>query len=304
MLVYSAYLKLRVRRELEAMDQLTQMVKQGGGYVQSMSGSVVVLRVPARDFDAALQRLASVGEVLDRRIQASDVARQFTDTEARLQVATQARQRLLLLLDKVRNNDERLRILEQVKRLTEAIEVAEAALAAMRNLAAYFTMTVELQAIVGDGGTMPHHSPFAWVRALHPYNATLSGPRKAISLQVPKGFVLFDKEDQLRAQAADTSVLRAGRVANEPQGDAEFWSAAVHHELDGRDEELVDQRTAGRLQLRVYRNKDLRPRYYLVAVTVAGDDVWVIEALLPNEAAWTQHRDALLQALATLEVKP
>lgn len=305
MIVYSAYLKLRVRRELEAVDQLTAMAKASGGYVQSVSGAVVVLRVPAGDFDQVLQHISSVGELLDRRIQAADVGRQYLDTEARLHVAVQARQRLLALLEKVRNHDERLRVLEQIKRLTETIEVAEASLAAMRHMVEYFTLTVELQAMVSSTTTgIPHRSPFAWIRALNPYAQTLSGPRTLVSLRAPQGFVLFDQQEQWRAQAADTSVLRAGRVANEPQGDAAFWSAAIHHELDGRDEELVDQRSLGRVHLRVYRNKDLRPRYFVVAVTVVDHAVWVVEGLLPDEAAWTRHRDALLQSIATLEVQP
>ncbi len=304
MVVYFGYLRLRVRRQIESFDAITKLAQAAGGYVQSLSGQTVVVRVPATDFDAALARFAAVGEVLDRRIKAVDVARQFTDTESRLQVAVQARARLLQLLERVKNTDERLQILQEIKRLTEMIETAEGTLATLRNLANFFTITIDVEPIVADGGHIVHRSPFGWIQALTAHLVTLSEGKKSINMEMPKGFVHFDKDDVFRAQAADTSLLRVGRVKNEPRGDAAFWSLAVQHEMEGRDEELVEQRTIGALQVRVWRNKDVRPRYYVVGTVTAGDYVYALEVFLPSETAWNQHKAALWQALATLEVAP
>ncbi|MBI5611256.1 MAG: DUF4349 domain-containing protein, partial [Deltaproteobacteria bacterium] len=259
LVVYFGYLRLRVRRQIEAFDEVTKLAQAAGGYVQTLSGRTVVVRVPATDFDAAMARFAAVGEILDRRVKAVDVSKQFTDVESRLQVASQARARLLQLLERVKTTEERLQILEEIKRLTEAIETAESTLAALRNLADYFTITIDVEPVVQDGAGEVHRSPFGWVRHLTAHLVTLTEGKKSIAMTMPQGFVLFAEDPVFRAQAADTSLLRVGRVANEPKGDANFWSLAVHHEMEGRDEELVEQKTVGGLQVRVYRNKDVRP---------------------------------------------
>lgn len=304
MVVYFGYLKLKVRRQIEAFDQITKLAQAAGGYVQALSGSTVVVRVPATDFDDAMTRFATAGEVLDRRVKAVDVTRQFSDMETRLQVARGARQRLLLLLERVKDTEERLQILEEIKRLTEHIETAESSLATLRNLASFFTITIDVEAIVADSGTVVHRSPFAWVQALVPHLVTLQEGKKDVRMTMPKGFVLFEEDAVFRAQAADTSLLRAGRIVNEPVGDPLFWAAAVEHEMEGRDEELVDKRSIGKLQVGIYRNKDLKPRYYLVGIATAGRHVYVVEAFVPSDSAWATHKEALLQALTTFEATP
>jgi len=307
MVVYLGYLKLRVKRTLEAIDAVTDLVQKSGGYVQSMSAQVMVVRIPAGDFDGAMAALSELGEVLDRRVKALDVSQQFTDIDARLAVALQARERLLALLKTVQNVEERLMILEEVKRLSEQIESMESSLATLRNLANYFTITIELEPIVPNTNTIVHRSPFAWLRAMQAYVQILNKGKTSIAMDLPRGFVLFDKDDAWRAQAADTSMLRAAKVENDPRGDSVFWSDAVQHEMDGRDEELVSHETlqtpGGPLPVRVYRNKDVRPRYWVIAVQVQDKDVYVLEAFLPDEAAWRLHKSQVMQAFASFHVK-
>jgi hypothetical protein len=98
-------------------------------------------------------------------------------------------------------------------------------------------------------------------------------------------------------------MLRGGTVENEPRGDAAFWADAVDHEMEGRDEERVAAGESGPVTYRVYRNKDLQPRWYLVGLRPDKDDVYVIEAFFPNEDAWKAHGDAVIKALGTFRVK-
>ena len=304
MVVYLGWLRLRVKRVIEAVDAITALAQSRGGYVQSMTPQAIVVRVPGADFDAAMTAFAAVGEVVDRRVKALDVTKQFTDLAARLQVAVDARDRLLALLKTVQNVEERLQILDEVKRLSEQIETAESTLATLRNLAHFYTITIELEPLVANyGAAAVHRSPFAWIRGLSPHAVTLEHGKGDIQLAVPKGFVLFEKDDVWRAQAADTSMLRVGRVRNEPRGDATFWVDAVQFELDGRDEEKVDEGNAGAVRFRIWRNKELQPRYWLVGALAVGDQLYVVEAFLPNEAAWQAHRDGIKAALATLQGK-
>ncbi len=301
--VYQGYLKLRVKRLLDALDTVVRLTEKARGYVQSMTATVIVVRIPADDFEAVMGTFAEVGEVLSRRVQAFDVTAQFLDLEARLAVAKEARARLLALLESVQDVQERLRILQEVKRLTEQIESAESTLATLQNLVDYFTITLELVPVVTSTAAAVHRSPFAWVRTLTPHLHTLARGKDDVTLNLPLGFVLFARDTVYRAQAADTTTLRIGYADNEPAGDNAFWAAAVHHELEGRDEESVASGEAGRLSYRVYRSKDVRPRYYLVAVAALGKRVWVVETFFPDEAAYQTHGPNVLKALESFQAR-
>ncbi len=307
--IYQGYLKLRVRRTLEAIDAATKAAIEGGGYVQMQTASTLIVRMPATDFDAAMLTFANLGEVLQRQIQAVDVTRQVTDLDARLAVAVQARARLLELLKTVKDVEERLQILEEIKRLTELIETTQSSLATLRNLTNYFTITIDFESLVNAGAVASHASPFDWVRGLTAHRVTLLDGHEHVRMVLPAGFVLFDEKWVLfgdtgawRAQAADTSMLRAASVPNDPKGDALFWARAVEFEMDGRDEALVESSRQGQLEVRVYRNKDPKPRWWLVATTTAGDKAWIVEAFFPDETAYKAHGAAVLSALTTFGV--
>ncbi len=303
LVVYMGYLKLRVKRVIEALDRITAQTEQAGGYIESMTADAIIVRIPAKGFDAALTGFAKLGDVLDRRVKAMDVSEQFTDLSARLAVAKRARERLLALLEQVKDVSERLKILQEVKRLSEQIEGIESSLATLRTLLDYSTITIDLVPVVRSEHVRVSRSPFGWVRGLRAHVASIEGERKAVGLKLPKGFVLFDKDDSYRAQAADTTTLRAGRVANEPRGDNTFWSAAVRHEFEGREEEQLAEGTAGGLAYRIYRSRELRPRCYLVGVHTAGEHLWVVEVFFPNQASYDAHQAEVLTALKTFKVK-
>jgi hypothetical protein len=299
LVVYSGFLKLQVRRVLDAVEQVTRATEQHGGYIESLTRDVVVVRVPAGDFEGVLAEFAALGEVLDQRIRAEDVTAQFTDVGARLAVAKQARARLLALLEQEKDVKQRLAVLQEVKRLTEQIELMESTLATLQNLVDYFTITIKLVPVLENSRTTLYTSPFQWVSNLSAHEATLSGGKGDFTITAPTGFVVFDESDDYRAQAADTAVLRGARIENEPHGDAPFWSLAVRQEMLARGEKSVSQGQQGRVSYEVFVNDDVKPRYYLVGVAVDGDDLFVLEAFLPNQASYDGHAAALIRALGT-----
>jgi hypothetical protein len=302
MVVYTGYLKLRVKRLLEAVDEVTRITEEQGGYIESLTRQVIVVRVPAKDFDAVIETFTDVGELLEHRIKALDVTEQFTDLGARLAVLREARARLIKLLEKVEDVEERLRILQEIKRLSEMIESFESTLSTLQNLVDYFTITIELEPILDEAATWVHRSPFGWVRNLSPHLMSIEDGKDEFEIDLPADFVLFEKDDVYRAQAADTTVIRGGVVVNEPVGDNAFWSDAVHHEMEGRGEELVEDGEAGSMYYRLYRSDDIQPRFYLVAVRVAGDDLYVVEVFYPSEEAHQAHHEDVVKALGTFKV--
>jgi hypothetical protein len=302
--VYEGDLRLRVKRVTDAIEQITRLTEDANGYIESMTSNVAIVRVPAQDFETVLARFAAIGEVIGKSVRALDVTSQLTDLQARLQIAKISRARLLALFEREKRIQERLNILASIKRLSEQIEGLEAMLATLANRVEYFTITISLTAIVEQAPVVAvHTSPFPWIRGLTAQYATLFEGKDEISMTLPKGFVLFDQDETYRAQSADTTILRAASIDNDPLGDAEFWARAVECELDGRAEELVDGGTAGKMAFRTYRDRGLTPRYYLVGVVTSGDKLFVVEAFFPNQHFYQLHKESLEKALATFEVR-
>ncbi len=302
LVVYTGYLKLRVKRLLEAVDEVTRLTEDRGGYIESLTRDVIVVRVPAKDFDEVLGAFVKLGELLERRIKALDVTEQFTDLGTRLAVSKESRARLLLLLEKVEEVEERLLILEEIKRLSEQIESMESTLATLQNLVDFYTITIELQPVLEDSAIMVSRSPFVWVRDLSPHMTSIWDGKDEFSMVLPPEFVLFEKDDVYRAQAADTTIVRGGVVDNEPLGNNEFWSGAVNHEMKGRGEKLIDEGKAGPMAYRLYKSEDVQPRYYMVAVYSRYEDLYVVEVFYPSEEAYEAHHKSMIDSLATFEV--
>jgi hypothetical protein len=301
--IYQGYLKLRVKRVLAAADDIIAITEKAGGYVESLTARVVVVRIPAKSFESIMDQMAAVGQLLDRHVKALDVTAQFTDLNARLRIAKQAQARLLALLKQVQDVEERLRILKELKRLSEEIESMESTRATLQNLIDYFVITIEFEPVNESNREVVHQSPFPWIQRLAAHLSTITEGKNDIHMDVPAGFVLFDKDDVFRAQAADTTTIRAGRVDNEPLGDGDFWARAVQHEMEGRDEELIESGKAGSLNIRIFRNRDAPLRYYLVGVFAKKDKLYVVEVFSPNQAAYTRHKDDVKKALDSFRVE-
>lgn len=302
--VYLGYLRLEVARRVEAMAEVEKLLAERKGFIERMAGNVIVVRVPAGDFEAAMNAFAAIGKVMHRRIQALDVTAQFQDLEGRLVVSQQARERMLQLLARTTQVDERLRLIQEIKRLSAVIEEIESTLSSLRDLVAFQTITIELVPRDANGKGVWRRSPFPWVRALMPGRP---GPKSAPGrVQVGKiaGFVTFEDAEPFTARAADSSALSIYAVPNEPAGDAAFWARALTWELQGRGDEALESDQTGAVAWQVWRARDPKPWTWILAVRVVGDEVWVFDAFLPDPAAWERHKSTLLGAARSFEVKP
>jgi hypothetical protein len=302
LIVYDGYLHLRVKRLLATQDDISRIVRENGGYVDSMTERAMVIRIPGKNFEVMMDTFSQLGDVLSREISAVEVTGQFTDLSSRLAVARDTRERLLALLNRITEPRERLQALEEIKRLSEQIESITSTLATLQNLLDYFTITIDLTPILQDETTVRHQSPFPWVRELSAHRTTLTGAMGRVQMTLPDDFVLFSEAADYRAQAADTTVLRGGVVANDPAGDNRFWSDSIAYEMKGRGETLVTHGQKGKMTWQIFRDTSLQPRLYLTGVCVVEDELFVLEVFFPNEAAYEQHQEKLLNALATFEV--
>lgn len=144
-MVYTAQLGVLVSSFEEARDALLAEVKRRGGYLEEQTGSVVVVRVPARDFDACLDFARGLGRVLDESIRAQDVTREYHDLGIRIENAEETRKRLLALYEKAEDPEAIRGILEHLHRVTEELERLKGELRYLSEQVAYSRIGVELK---------------------------------------------------------------------------------------------------------------------------------------------------------------
>jgi hypothetical protein len=269
-----------------------------GGYVESVNGAVVSLRVPAARFQEAFAAAQKLGEVTGKAIETYDVTDALRDQETRLRLAERARERLYQLLEKNTDVQQRLAILREIRRLTEEIEQVRLTLELLKNQVALSRITVELQERRPEGEARRAGIPFPWIAALQPLYPSL--PRSA-GKAVPvlsDEFAVFAKEKRYRAESPEGTRVRAGTTSNSPRADEEFWQKALLFHLGPR------YRRAEALEQGEFRgavtSKDARP-YSLVAVRVQGELLYVFEAFFPDPEALGRRLATVQEALGGMK---
>lgn len=99
-IIYTSDLRVRVDEPARAAEAAIDLVEADGGSLASQSEVdgedqvSVTMRVPVGGFRSALEALAGLGTVLDRRVDAQDVTDQVVDLEGRLENARASADRL------------------------------------------------------------------------------------------------------------------------------------------------------------------------------------------------------------------
>ena len=168
--VYNAGFRMVVKSVEDAIKAMQQIAVEAGGYVQEIKGNSVTIRAPAAKYDGAIERVAALGQVIDRQLQAQDVTEEYVDLEARLNNARSVRKRLEALLEKAQTVEATLAVEKELNRVGEEIERLEAKLELMRNRVAYSTITVQFERVARQTELMRgfRELPFYWLRELDP----------------------------------------------------------------------------------------------------------------------------------------
>lgn len=166
-LIYTAQLRMAVFEVDKALDDVEALARSLGGFLSRRTDTEITIRVPAAQFDDALQGIASKGDVLTRNVQVEDVTEEYLDVMLRLKNARQVRERIAQLLENAKNVEESLEVERELNRLSSEIERLEGRLKYLRNRARYSTITVTFQPQRGDEVTNPaFRLPFPWLREL------------------------------------------------------------------------------------------------------------------------------------------
>jgi len=298
--VYSADLGLLVNKREEALEAIQGLAEDSGGYVESSSLQMIVIRVPAEDFQSALTKIEQMGKVTRRSVHSSDVTAAYTDLERRLDLARRTRERLYNLLERSEDTEERVKILREIRRLSEEIETLSSQLENLAQQISFSRISVRLETPVSRN-ERPRQIPFPWIARLHPLEASTEAAAERLDLLLPQDFAVLEEGKKIIAESAGGTKLRIGAVPNEPRGDTRFWARALRYHL--RDQYAdAEEKDLGALQGVLFQSKDPAPFYYLVAVTVSDDQILVAEAFFPNRQELELRGEKLFELLGEAEL--
>ncbi|MBN2491854.1 MAG: DUF4349 domain-containing protein [Planctomycetes bacterium] len=131
-LVRNADLTIRVPVVEEAIRRIRALAEQAGGFVLSSRLDAITVKVPSGKLDDVVERIADLGELTHRSIQAREVTAEFYDLEARLRNTRATRDKLHELLQKAGTVQETLQVYRELGGVQELLERLEGRLRMLR----------------------------------------------------------------------------------------------------------------------------------------------------------------------------
>lgn len=159
LIIKSADMRLLVEDSDVAIDRLTQLVGDTGGYIissrvwnqvhldgKSYKYATITIGVPVEAFERALNRLRGLAiQVLDENASGEDVTDQYVDLQSQLTNLEATRDRIKSFLDSASNVDEALRINQQLSEIERQIEEIKGRINYLQDRSAYSTITVNIE---------------------------------------------------------------------------------------------------------------------------------------------------------------
>jgi hypothetical protein len=312
--IYSALLRLVVVSVSESASAVLAIAKEAGGWMQASDARSITVRVPAAHFEDALARIARLGEVVDRAVQASDVTEELLDLDIRLENLRKARERLLEHLAKSQSMEDTLAIEAELTRVTGELERIEGRKRYLESQVAMSTIRVELNSSVPQSVEDGLAVPFEWVRRLGDglVAGTVEGlPKKPSffakgpAFDPPAGFLRYYSSKALvEAMDADGLRLKVQRHENYDEGALDFWKRLARRALvESRALALAEERDLGAERALIRGTRDVagQRQAYLLVLARTKKHVYTFEAWGPAElfAAQAEALEASARSLDT-----
>ena len=164
-MTYSASYVLGVYQIWPVMEKLEYLGKKFDGYVQKQTTDTIVLRIPAASFSEARNTVETLGQVMQKSIEANDVTEKYTDLSLRLKMRQAYLEELKALLGKTTDVKQMLAIRQEIAKTVEEIEVLQGKLNYLANQVAYSTIAVRLVKTHEQKGARIR-LPFYWIQTL------------------------------------------------------------------------------------------------------------------------------------------
>ena len=299
MVHYDGYAQLRVTRADEAIDGISALTTELGGRVERVGADHITVRIPVAEFDAAFGRVLELGEVLSKSVTAEDVTEAFSAVELRLHTARATRDRLQELLARAKDEKEKIQLLREIQRLTEQIDRMESQRRTLASLASMSRISVSLASkdALASGSTGLEVAGFEWIGRLSPFDRSQGHMGRALVPEVPTGMVALDEsKKRLVAESADGTVFWTARLDNQPEGTARFWMDAIQGRL-AAEFGTAEESTVGRFLVLRMMDTSPDPYTYVVAISVDGDDIDLVQVYYPSTDQEARYGEAVLSVL-------
>ena len=242
---------LQVSEPSQAAEPLVEQVQQLGGWFQVRTQDRLELRVPAQHVDALLAKAASMGRIVDRSVQRTDLTREIVELEGQLRTRREGLQRYFTVLetaDKTSVYSVQTSVLSEVHN----IEQLEGRLRVLQHRTRYARVDIAFRFRDRAAPAPSGDSSFHWLNSLNVQDVRAglrderpSWKTRGFRLQdAPDGFSTWRKARRYRAASPDGVLLRARGVKHDPRASVAFWREAVRERMVAagyrvvRDEEV------------------------------------------------------------------
>lgn len=182
----------------ERLDEARSIASSLGGFVMSSSASqgrgqklergTLVVRVPARAYADAMERLSDLGRVEARRESGQDVSQEYVDLEARARHLDAVERQLLELLDRADTVAAALAVQSKLNEVQLDLEQTRGRLRFLDGQVTYATISLALHERVADKGAKDDDGwgiVEAWERAARGFLAVVGWTFVALATAAP-----------------------------------------------------------------------------------------------------------------------
>jgi hypothetical protein len=313
LMTYDVSMCIAVQNISAALESLKSMIANLKGYMQSMEGNTITVRIPSSRLNEAFDQLGKLGEITSRTIKGTDVTEEMMDLDIRQRTTEETRNRLAELLKKSDKVEELLKVEKEMQRVVGELELIKGRIKYLSHAVAYSTLTVALNSPVAQTERQ-EITPFPWVRKLG--SDILCSPASScvpprnwwswLKMEFPETFVKLAEEDgNTRAMSGSGVKLLIRRQENFKGGTLQFWTQVIRRwvtvvsevkEFDlltgAKGNQLIGTTTIGR---KTYQ--------YRLIIVVDKNYIYTIECGGTHDEV-EKIKESLDQAVRTLKVKP
>jgi hypothetical protein len=158
-----------------AVDRLTQVVSDSGGYIvssrvwyqeydkENYKYASITLGIPVDQFEVTMRRVRALGlRVLDENASGEDVTDQFVDLQSRLTNLEATQARIQSFLADAKSVDEALRINQELAQIEAQIEEVKGRMNYLSDRSAFSTITVSISPELPEIEPLPLLEPKPW----------------------------------------------------------------------------------------------------------------------------------------------
>lgn len=163
-LIRNATIGIEVDVPRDAAEAIATQIAAMNGYVGELNESrnamgtqniALTVRIPAEQFDDAMNKIDAAGKVLHQRIFTQDVTEEFIDTDARVRNMKRAETRILDHLERTAKLEDIMAVERELLRVRGEIERAEGRLRYLGHRIQYSTITITISEAPAPKSVVP-----------------------------------------------------------------------------------------------------------------------------------------------------